>query len=439
MKIRIHRGSKEIGGSCVELQSHEKRLLIDMGTPLVNPDGTGFDNAILKESADQLIAKGILPDIQGLYNNDTKNISGIILSHAHLDHTGLAAFAGSHVPAYMSEGTQKLIDIMSIFVPNPVKVGEPVLIEKMWEPIMIGPFKVIAHPVDHSSPGAISVEIEADGKRIFYTGDFRGHGRLNKLFENMINRPPKNIDIMVMEGSSFGRTEGEYSYSSEEDVEEGIYKSICNANNTAFIFCAAQNLSRIISAYKAAARCSRIFVIDLYTAYILEQFKYMSKRLPQYYSDDIAVKFFSHQQRALENSEKNEFVKRVMLSGNGIKMEKIAANPSKYLMLVRANSLLTKIADKLPDREGIKLIWSMWGGYITGEDTFSQFCRDYGYKNKWDLIHCSGHATIKDLEKLVNAVNPRHLVPIHTFHPESYETFGVPVKYLSDGEEFDLN
>jgi ribonuclease J len=439
MKITIHRGSKEIGGSCVELQSQGKRLLIDMGTPLVNPDGTSFDDNTLKGSVDQMIAEGLLPDIPGLYQDDTKNVAGIILSHAHLDHTGLAAFAGSHIPVYMSEGTEKLLDIISIFLPNPVKIGQPVLIEKMWKPIMIGPFKVIAYPVDHSSPGAIAVVVEADGKRIFYTGDFRGHGRLNKLFENMINRPPKNIDIMLMEGSSFGRTEGEYSYSSEKDVEEGIYNTIYDGGNITFIFCAAQNLSRIMSAYNAAVRCNRVFVIDLYTAYILEQFKYMSNRLPQYNSQNIAVKFFSHQRQSLERAGMDEFVNRVIHSGNGIKMERIAAYPSKYLMLVRANSLLTKIVDKLPDCEGIKLIWSMWGGYITGVDVFSRFCRDYGFVGKWELIHCSGHATIKDLEKVVKSVHPKHLVPIHTFHPEAYETFGMPVRYLSDGEEFDLN
>ena len=34
MRICIHRGSKQIGGSCVEVQSSDKRLLIDFGLPL---------------------------------------------------------------------------------------------------------------------------------------------------------------------------------------------------------------------------------------------------------------------------------------------------------------------------------------------------------------------------------------------------------------------
>jgi ribonuclease J len=34
MNITIHSGSKEIGGSCVEVESQGKWLLIDLGLPL---------------------------------------------------------------------------------------------------------------------------------------------------------------------------------------------------------------------------------------------------------------------------------------------------------------------------------------------------------------------------------------------------------------------
>ena len=34
MQVCIHRGSKQIGGSCVEVESQGQRLLIDLGLPL---------------------------------------------------------------------------------------------------------------------------------------------------------------------------------------------------------------------------------------------------------------------------------------------------------------------------------------------------------------------------------------------------------------------
>src|SRR3546814_8226749 len=40
-------------------------------------------------------------------------------------------------------------------------------------------------------------------------------------------------------------------------------------------------------------------------------------------------------------------------------------------------------------------------------------------------IHTSGHASVSDLKRLVAAVDPRHLIPIHTFEREAYaERFG---------------
>ena len=43
MKIIIHRGTHEIGGSCVEIQSKKSRILIDIGMPLVKKDGDRFN------------------------------------------------------------------------------------------------------------------------------------------------------------------------------------------------------------------------------------------------------------------------------------------------------------------------------------------------------------------------------------------------------------
>jgi mRNA degradation ribonuclease J1/J2 len=44
MLLTIHRGAKEIGGSCVEIQSGGTRILIDFGIPLVNQNGDRFDS-----------------------------------------------------------------------------------------------------------------------------------------------------------------------------------------------------------------------------------------------------------------------------------------------------------------------------------------------------------------------------------------------------------
>ena len=34
MKVRIHRGTREIGGTCIEVEAQGKRIALDVGLPL---------------------------------------------------------------------------------------------------------------------------------------------------------------------------------------------------------------------------------------------------------------------------------------------------------------------------------------------------------------------------------------------------------------------
>jgi len=43
MNLTIHRGTKEIGGTCIELQTTESRIIIDFGLPLVDENQEPFD------------------------------------------------------------------------------------------------------------------------------------------------------------------------------------------------------------------------------------------------------------------------------------------------------------------------------------------------------------------------------------------------------------
>src|SRR4030042_6398345 len=90
MKLTIHRGSKEVGGSCVELQFGKSRLLIDFGLPLVDEKLEPFDSKkIKKKSKRELIVEGTLPDIKGIYKDEQPAFDAILLSHPHQDHYGL--------------------------------------------------------------------------------------------------------------------------------------------------------------------------------------------------------------------------------------------------------------------------------------------------------------------------------------------------------------
>lgn len=66
MKLTIHRGTKEIGGSCIEVTTASTRLVLDLGLPLVDAHREPFDSrAALAKSTDQLKAEKVIPAILG--------------------------------------------------------------------------------------------------------------------------------------------------------------------------------------------------------------------------------------------------------------------------------------------------------------------------------------------------------------------------------------
>ena len=434
MNLTIHRGTNEIGGSCVELRSQGKSLLLDIGTPLVNADRTRFDAAKLDRPVAQLLADKLLPDIPGLYGDGPCDVVGIVLSHAHLDHYGLGHYVRPDVPVYASKGTEAIINVSKVFLPNPTDIANLVLLPDRWQPMQIGPFTVTTYPVDHSAPDAVAVEVEADGHKVFYSGDLRAHGRKAKLFEHLVQRPPRDVDALLMEGSSIGRGPTEYPYPDEAAVEQAIVEEIADSGNLALLFCSSQNLDRIVTAFKAAKRTGRFLVIDLYTAYVHHMLQSLSSNIPQYSWEGVRVKYWKHHQEALARAGLEGFDMAVRRSGHGIKIDEVMDRRGEILMLAKANSLFPRLVNpcRLPSRDGLKLIWSMWRGYLEGEQYVKPFCDEHGLELKH--IHTSGHASVDDLKRLAQAIHPKRLVPIHTFHPDEYEQFGAPVHRLLDGE-----
>ena len=50
-------------------------------------------------------------------------------------------------------------------------------------------------------------------------------------------------------------------------------------------------------------------------------------------------------------------------------------------------------------------------------------------------IHTSGHADTETLKKMVEAIKPKNIVPIHTFEGEKYKyIFTEPIVELKDEE-----
>ena len=107
---------------------------------------------------------------------------------------------------------------------------------------------------------------------------------------------------------------------------------------------------------------------------------------------------------------------------------------NKVLMLARDNSNFPMLVKGIKGVEGAKVIYSMWEGYLT--DKFKAYCAQRGLVI--EQAHTSGHATIEDLKAFAHALNPKALIPIHTFYVDRYKELFSNVRILKDKERLAL-
>ena len=172
MRVRIHRGAHEIGGSCVEVEAAGCRLVLDVGRPLNAPRDASVP----------------LPDVAGFGGGDP-SLAGVVISHAHQDHWGLVDQVAAGVPIYLGEATRRIL-AEAEFWSSGIDVDAAGFLDHRT-PLDIGPFRVTPFLNDHSAFDAYSLLVEAEGKRLFYTGDIRGHGRKAAIFEELLRKPPR--------------------------------------------------------------------------------------------------------------------------------------------------------------------------------------------------------------------------------------------------------
>ena len=244
LNIKIHRCTEEIGGNCIEISTKKNRVIFDFGMPLVESDKSAFNfNKYKSLSISELIKKKILPKIKGFYPDNNKPVDAIVISHPHLDHYGFMNFVQGNIPVYIGAAAKELIEISNIFTPMNVLLKNSNYYEhrKIFN---IGDIKITPYLNDHSAFDAYSFLIEGDGKRIFYSGDFRAHGRKEALFTELVQNPPKDIDYLMMEGTNIGRTK---KNKSEKDIELELANLFKNSEKINLVYQAGQNIDRIVS------------------------------------------------------------------------------------------------------------------------------------------------------------------------------------------------
>lgn len=406
VRLTVHRATSQIGGNCIEVATGGHRILLDVGRPLAASNN----------------ATGLLPATLDL----EAPMDGVLISHPHQDHYGLLNETPCKWPVYCGEPTRRLIQL------NAAMFGKPIDRDyRTWKsgrPFEAGPFRITPYLTDHSAFDAHMLLIEAAGKRLFYSGDFRMHGRKSVLVERLMASPPLDIDVLLMEGTNLG---SDKSCATESDLQTEFEALFRKTRGRVFVAWSAQNIDRTVTLYKACHEAGRALVIDLYTAEVLEILAEFG-RLPQPDWSNVRVVVTKAMSWMYRNKGDEAFVERMV--PHGMSAKKLSSTPERWVVMVRPSLMRDYANSGVAPNADDAWSWSMWRGYLRNDDgrLVQQWFDDGGCRAAH--IHTSGHASPADLKDFAKSIAPLWLVPIHGVAWNSEAEGFPPIRRLTDGE-----
>ena len=442
MDIKIHRGLEQIGGCITEISTATTRIFIDMGQNL-----PGVGEPTTAEEDRQMV--------EDIFAQNRKEHEAVFYTHSHEDHIGLFRYVPEGVPQYIGEGAKEIMiaknesiidTILKVNMINRFKLktddkpeekaaeeqaatrapNHNGMLQRLkafntWQrpkphtaprPIEVGDIRVTPFFCSHSAYDCYMLLIEADGKRIWHTGDFREHGYLGKGLMPTIRHYATDIDILITEGTMLGRTD---QCIHEREVSRRMALAM-EAFKYVVVLASSTDIERLASIKQAARLAKKDYYISN---------RFMKK----------TMSIFTRRE-ASNSKGLFDFHPKTLKAGIlGRMMCK------RGFVFIATASQLTYVKNfcKGINPSEVLLIYSAWDGYYKDPEQakanpfYKQF-RD-AFDNVVD-IHTSGHADRETIARVITAISPKEaIIGIHKDPGTSLKSLDLPEELKAKVQE----
>ena len=405
MRIRILKGTNQIGGVFTEISSKETKIIIDFGDDL---DGVKR-----------------LENIEGLTIGKPV-YDGVFITHNHQDHMGRIDDILDGVPVYMSDLSRKIFETVFCFSKNKGKIHRQTINLEEGKTVTIKDMKITPYIVDHSAYNSFMILIEAEGKRILHTGDFRNHGYKGVLLESTLKKIGK-IDLLITEGTTLSREQ--VKSKTETELVDDIVEKTKNYDQVLMLM-STTNIDRVTTMQRVANKTGKTVIHDIVLSNVLQL---VTQKIPNALNSQNVGVYLPGS--VYIKRDREEYKKYIEPFQNKIG-ETGKLLHGKFIMNIRVSMLkdIERLKDKVLDN--CCVVYSMWEGYQE-EEIYKKFL-DRMKELNIDIysLHVSGHADYTAFNQVIEIIKPNAVIPMHTENKEKIKDFTDKAVILEDMETY---